>query len=84
MTLHQLIEKYGADATRVAIADAGDGVSDANFEEDVADNSISRLHTLREWCQDQVTNSSQLRCANETTFLDRVFDNEMNVVIQEC
>jgi leucyl-tRNA synthetase len=33
MTLHDMTKKYGADASRIALADAGDGVSDANFEE---------------------------------------------------
>lgn len=31
MTLKDAVEKYGADATRVALADAGDGTEDANL-----------------------------------------------------
>ena len=31
--MQQAIEKFGADATRVALADAGDGIEDANFDE---------------------------------------------------
>jgi leucyl-tRNA synthetase len=41
MTLDEVVKKYGADATRLALADAGDGIGDANFEEDVADSSVS-------------------------------------------
>ena len=36
LTLDAAIQKFGADATRVALADAGDGFEDANFEETVA------------------------------------------------
>lgn len=84
MTLEQLVQKFGADATRIAIADAGDGVNDANFEEDVADNNILRLHNLREWCQEQVAGESTLRIGNADNFYDKLFDNEMNCVVREC
>lgn len=45
MTLQDAVEKYGADATRVALADAGDGTEDANLEETVANSIILRLFT---------------------------------------
>jgi leucyl-tRNA synthetase len=41
MTLDEVVRKYGADATRLALADGGDGIADANFEENVADSSVS-------------------------------------------
>ncbi len=47
MTLKDAVEKYGADATRVALADAGDGTEDANLEETVANSIILRLFTLK-------------------------------------
>lgn len=84
MTLEQLVQKFGADAARIAIADAGDGVTDANFEEDVADNNILRLYNLREWCQEQVDNQSKLRSGAPDLFYDKLFNNEMNSLIQEC
>jgi leucyl-tRNA synthetase len=84
MTLEGLIKKFGADAARIAIADAGDGVTDANFEEDVADNNILRLYNLREWCQEQVDGRSKLRSGATYLFYDKLFDNEMNCLIQEC
>ncbi|OMH85857.1 putative leucine-tRNA ligase, cytoplasmic [Zancudomyces culisetae] len=49
MTLHEAVEKYGADATRVALADAGDGLEDANFEESTANAAILRLFSVIEW-----------------------------------
>lgn len=81
MTLNDLIHKYGADATRIALADAGDSVTDANFEEDVADNSILRLYNLREWCEEMV--SSELRIGELNSFQDALFDNEMNALVAE-
>lgn len=51
LTLRQAIDKFGADATRLTLADAGDGIEDANFEEKTANAAILRVHTLIEWCQ---------------------------------
>jgi leucyl-tRNA synthetase len=84
MTLDDMVKKYGADASRIAMADAGDGVTDANFEEDVADNNILRLFTLKEWCEEMVKDQSELRSGQQNTFLDRLFDNEMNAVVHEA
>jgi leucyl-tRNA synthetase len=84
MTLNELVEKYGADASRIALADAGDGVADANFEEDVADNTVLRLYTLRDWCEEQVKDQSKLRSGAKNPFLDRLFENEMNAIVHEC
>jgi leucyl-tRNA synthetase len=50
LTLKQGVEKFGADATRIALADAGDSIEDANFDEKTANASILRLHTLVGWC----------------------------------
>lgn len=85
MTLRELVTKYGADAARIAIADAGDGVSDANFEEDVADNSILRLYTLREWCEEMVREQeTALRTGATNGFQDALFENEMKSVAGEA
>lgn len=50
LTLREAIEKFGADATRLSLADAGDGLEDANFEEKTANANILRVYTLLEWC----------------------------------
>jgi len=84
MTLDDMVKKYGADASRIALADAGDGVADANFEEDVADNNVLRLFTLREWIEEQVRDQDNLRSGEKNDFLDALFDNELNVVILEA
>jgi len=54
LTLKEAVDKFGADATRVALADAGDGMDDANFDESVANSNILRLFELRKWCEDMV------------------------------
>lgn len=51
LTLRQSVEKFGADATRLALADSGDGIEDANFEEKNANANILRVHTLLSWCE---------------------------------
>jgi len=75
------VEKFGADATRLALADAGDGIEDANFDEKNANASILRLHTLVEWCQDmkaEIDNpNSDLRRGEKDSFHDAVIENEI-------
>jgi leucyl-tRNA synthetase len=83
MTLDDMVKKYGADASRIALADAGDGVADANFEEDVADNNVLRLFNLKEWCEEMVNDQSKLRTGEKNAFLDRLFENEMNAIVHE-
>ena len=51
LTLREAVEKFGADATRLALADAGDGIEDANFDEKTANANILRVHTLIDWCE---------------------------------
>lgn len=51
LTMGEAVEKFGADATRLSLADAGDGVEDANFDEKTANANILRVHTLLAWCE---------------------------------
>ncbi|KAL1875957.1 hypothetical protein VTK73DRAFT_9668 [Phialemonium thermophilum] len=81
LTLRQAIEKFGADATRLALAEAGDGIEDANFEETVANASILRLYELRKWSK-EVLEDETLR-QGEFSFFDKLFDNDMNALVLE-
>ena len=54
LTMDQCIEKYGSDASRIALADAGDFLDDANFDEQVANAAILKLFTLEQWIKDHV------------------------------
>lgn len=79
--MRDAVEKYGADATRISLADAGDGIEDANLEETVANATILRLYELRRWCQETV-NDSQLR-TGELQLFDKMFVNDMNLLVAE-
>ncbi|KAI0972747.1 leucyl-tRNA synthetase [Xylaria arbuscula] len=81
LTLRDAVEKYGADATRIGLADGGDGIEDANLEETVANATILRLYELRKWCQESV-NDAGLR-TGELGLFDRLFLNEMNILVSQ-
>ncbi|KAK4178800.1 putative leucyl-tRNA synthetase, cytoplasmic [Triangularia setosa] len=83
MTLDDVVKKYGADAARVALADAGDTIADSNFVEDVADNTILRFYTNKEWIEETVKDET-LRTGKLNDFQDVLFDNEMNALVAEA
>lgn len=58
---------------RLALADAGDTVEDANFVEAMADAGILRLYTWVEWVKEMLANWDSLRSGPASTFNDRVF-----------
>ncbi|SJX62163.1 probable CDC60-leucine--tRNA ligase, cytosolic [Sporisorium reilianum f. sp. reilianum] len=82
LSLRQSVEKFGADATRLSLADAGDGIEDANFEEKTANANILRLHTLIDWCAEVVANQDKLRSGAKDSFWDKSFENQINNLIQ--
>ncbi|KAK2744035.1 cytosolic leucyl tRNA synthetase [Myotisia sp. PD_48] len=82
LTLRDAVDKYGADATRIAFADAGDSIEDANFDETVANSNILRLFNLKEWIEEVIADKS-LRTGPADLFLDKVFDNEMNALVHQ-
>lgn len=82
LTLNDTISKYGADAARIAFADAGDSIEDANFEESVANSNILRLFTLKEWCEETIKDTT-LRTGAKDAFWDKLFDNELNALVAE-
>ena len=83
LTLRDAVEKYGADACRIALADAGDGVEDANFEEPVANQIILRMYNLKEWCE-EVIKDETLRTGPTDELWDQLFENEMNSLVHEA
>lgn len=85
LTMRQCIEKFGADATRLSLADAGDSIEDANFEEKTANANILRLHTLLLWCDEVLSpeRALKLRTGLKSSFWDKVFENDMNWLIEQ-
>ncbi|KAK9473919.1 uncharacterized protein V1510DRAFT_413058 [Dipodascopsis tothii] len=83
LTLQDIVQKFGADCARIALADAGDTVEDANFDESNANAMILRLYTLREWCEEQIKNLDSLRTGPIDSFFDRAFENELNALVED-
>ena len=84
LTLNEAVQKFGADATRIALADAGDGMEDANFEEERLPNSaIMRMYTLKDWIEETLKDQN-LRTTEGDVLWDRLFDDEMNMLVHEA
>ncbi|XP_030552782.1 leucine--tRNA ligase, cytoplasmic isoform X2 [Rhodamnia argentea] len=81
-TLRQSIEEFSADATRFSLADAGDGVDDANFVSETANAAILRLTKELSWMEEVLDVESSLRTGQASTYADRVFANEMNIAVK--
>eukprot|EP01059_Diplonema_ambulator_P019265 TRINITY_DN3224_c0_g1_i1.p1 TRINITY_DN3224_c0_g1~~TRINITY_DN3224_c0_g1_i1.p1 ORF type:complete len:1186 (+),score=512.68 TRINITY_DN3224_c0_g1_i1:54-3560(+) len=81
-TLKGAIEEFGADATRLACASAGDTMEDANFEIATANNSILKLFAFHEYAQKVQT--EELREGDLSLFADIWFDNEMARLMEEA
>ncbi|KAJ7163222.1 hypothetical protein C8R46DRAFT_1193733 [Mycena filopes] len=81
LSLREAILKFGADSTRLSLADAGDGVEDANFDEKAANANILRVHTLVQWCEDMVKDEPNLRHGPKNLYHDLVFEQEISELI---
>ena len=57
LTVKDCIDKFGVDATRMTLADAGDGLDDANFDTDVANATILKLYTFEKWIVENIKTS---------------------------
>jgi leucyl-tRNA synthetase len=83
MTLQQALDLYGADATRFALADAGDTLEDSNFEEKTANATILRLTKESAWIDEMLADDAGLVEDAPSTFFDSVFVNQINVAVAE-
>lgn len=93
ITLTQAISSYGADPTRLACADAGDSLDDANFVIATAEGFILKLTTIIDQASetlnkttttgddDTATHSPALRTGERNQF-DHMFDNSINSTIR--
>ncbi|RZC83660.1 hypothetical protein C5167_046442 [Papaver somniferum] len=69
-TLRQSIKEVSADATRFALADAGDGMDDANFVDDTSTSAIMRLTKEISWMEEILESESSLR-SGLSTYADK-------------
>ncbi|TFL03231.1 hypothetical protein BDV98DRAFT_527824 [Pterulicium gracile] len=81
LTLKEAVRKFGADATRLSLADGGDSVEDANFDEMTANANILRVHTLLAWCEETLGALDTLRQGPKNSYHDQVFEQEINELI---
>jgi leucyl-tRNA synthetase len=87
LTMRDCINKFGVDATRITLADAGDGLDDANFETDVANASILKLFTLETWIKEKIKaaipDGSIDFATHKANFdlWDNIFENGINYAI---
>jgi leucyl-tRNA synthetase len=89
-TVDDIIKDYGADASRLALADCGDGNDDANFLAELANSNINRLYSFENFLKALIkeTNWESLKFENidelklEKKF-DIIFDNNINLLVEE-
>ncbi|CAK9168178.1 unnamed protein product [Ilex paraguariensis] len=81
-TIRQAVEEFSADATRFSLADAGDGMDDANFVFETANAAILRLTKELTWMQEVIAAESSLRSGPPSTYADHVFANEINIAVK--
>jgi leucyl-tRNA synthetase len=87
LTLRDCISKFGVDPTRITLADAGDGLDDANFDTDVANAAILKLFIFEKWMQDNIKASIPdgkidfAEHAKKLDLWDKIFENAINFAI---
>lgn len=83
LTLSQAVEKFGADAFRMALADAGDGIDDANFDEGTANAAILTTHKIQEAIENELARDNLREDGAEGVIWDDLFENEMHVLVHQ-
>jgi leucyl-tRNA synthetase len=89
LMMDQCVNDFSADATRFALADAGDSVEDANFDRSVANQAILYLYNEEEWIKEVVEGAKNgtpvagmvLRDSGDMLFMDQIFMNEIHFLI---
>ncbi|CAH8449805.1 unnamed protein product [Heterobilharzia americana] len=92
LTLSDAVDKYSADGIRLALADAGDSLDDANMKEEMAEAGLLRLYGLLDWFtmtleilkDSTLQQKSNFRTGPYTMHADYVFENEMNHTIESA
>ncbi|CAM9579136.1 unnamed protein product, partial [Phaeothamnion confervicola] len=86
LMLEECVRRFSADATRFALAEAGDTLEDANFAISVADSAIIRLFKEQEWSRAVLDDAAagRLRDGPPSCFMDRAFGNQMSVLVRRA
>eukprot|EP00568_Trieres_chinensis_P011970 CAMPEP_0183296168 /NCGR_PEP_ID=MMETSP0160_2-20130417/3842_1 /TAXON_ID=2839 ORGANISM="Odontella Sinensis, Strain Grunow 1884" /NCGR_SAMPLE_ID=MMETSP0160_2 /ASSEMBLY_ACC=CAM_ASM_000250 /LENGTH=1111 /DNA_ID=CAMNT_0025457759 /DNA_START=149 /DNA_END=3484 /DNA_ORIENTATION=+ len=83
LMMNDTVNKYSADATRFACADAGDSLDDANFSRETADSAIVSLVNEETWITETLATEG-LRTGTaeaDLNFMDKVLNNETDRLI---
>ena len=93
LTVNDLIEMYGADASRITLADCGDSLDDANFLREISNLSVNKLYSLENFVKiliNEVWNKNENLIITDpdkeiklNNLLDQIFDNNINYLIKE-
>ena len=94
LTINDLIENYGCDASRITLADCGDTLDDANFLREISNLSVNRLYSFENFLKilvNEVWNKipdfkisdpdSEIKYDN---LFDKIFDNNINYLIKQA
>jgi len=82
LTLQNVLNLYGADATRMALCDSGDTHDDANFEQNNANSAVLKLNAYVEWIKETLASPMREEDA-EYNFADKTFDARINLHVAE-
>ncbi|KRY38304.1 Leucine--tRNA ligase, cytoplasmic [Trichinella spiralis] len=82
LTLVEAVERYSADGMRLALADAGDSIEDANFMETMADAGVLRLYNFLTWVIESITSLDEMANHPPSTFPELIFQNDINKYVQ--
>jgi leucyl-tRNA synthetase len=89
MTLNDACDQYSTSALRVALANAGDSLDDANFEDEVANAAILKLHVLMAFVGEvkgikaghHAEGAPKARYGPAETYAEKLFENGINSAI---
>lgn len=81
LSLSESVDKFSADGTRFALAEAGDGVEDANFDMERANAAILKLFNLKDWMETVKAEIQAGHLTEQYRAQDEIFENDMNRLI---
>ena len=94
LTVSDLTDTYGCDASRITLADCGDTLDDANFLREISNNSISRLYSFENFIKILVNEvwskipdfkisdpDGEIKLDG---LFDKIFDNNINYLITQA